>query len=260
MTAAMHRRFGSLTVILHPDTRSMGRAAAEEAAAALRAGIAERGRARAIFAAANSQLPLFAALRELTDVDWPRVEAFHMDEYRGLDGAHPASFRSFLEWHLVSPLGIRAFHHIDGTPDATEATIRDYTARLAAAPIDLCCMGIGENGHLAFNDPPVADFADPMTLKVVPLDPASRHQQVGEGHFADLDAVPTHALTLTIPALLGARRVVAVVPDARKANAVTAALLGPITPSCPASVLRTIGHATLHLDPAAAGHLPPPCP
>jgi len=258
MTISGPRRFDRLTVVVHADAHRMGRAAAEEAATALRTGIAERGRARAIFAAANSQLPLFAALRELTDVDWPRVEAFHMDEYLGLDGGHPASFRSFLERHLVSPLGIGTFHRIDGTAGAAEATVRDYAARLAAAPIDLCCMGIGENGHLAFNDPPVADFADPLTLKVVPLDPASRQQQVGEGHFADLEAVPTHALTLTIPALLGARRIVVVVPDARKASAVTAALLGPITPFCPASVLRTIDHATLHLDPAAAGHLPPP--
>jgi glucosamine-6-phosphate deaminase len=258
MTISALRRFDRLPVIVHPDARRMGRAAAEEAAAALRAGIAERGRARAIFAAANSQLPLFAALRELTEVDWSCVEAFHMDEYLGLDGGHPASFRSFLDRHLVSPLGIGTFHRIDGAPGAVEATVRDYAARLAAAPIDLCCMGIGENGHLAFNDPPVAEFADPRTIKVVPLDAASRRQQVGEGHFADLDVVPTHALTLTIPALLGARRVVVVVPDARKAAAVAAALLGPIAPSCPASVLRTIDHATLHLDPAAAGHLPPP--
>lgn len=258
MTVAMRRRFGSLTVVVHPDARSMGRAAADDAAAALRSGIAERGRARAVFAAANSQLPLFAALRELAEVDWSRVEAFHMDEYLGLDAAHPASFRSFLDRFLVAPLGIGTFHRIDGTPGAAQATVRDYAVRLAAAPIDLCCMGIGENGHLAFNDPPVADFADPLTIKVVPLDLASRVQQVGEGHFPDLDAVPTHALTLTIPALLGARRVVVVVPDARKADAVAAALLGPITPACPASVLRTIDHATLHLDPAAAGHLPPP--
>jgi len=258
MTISGLRRFDRLAVVVHPDADRMGRAAAEEAAAALRAGIAERGRARAIFAAANSQLPLFAALRELTDLDWSRIEAFHMDEYLGLDGAHPASFRSFLERHLVSPLGIGTFHRIDGTPGAAEATARDYAARLGAAPIDLCCMGIGENGHLAFNDPPVADFRDPLSLKVVPLDPASRRQQVGEGHFADLDAVPTHALTLTIPVLLSARRVVVVVPDARKADAVAAALLGSIAPACPASVLRTIDHATLHLDPAAAGQLPPP--
>ena len=258
MTTGDLRRYGSLAVRIHPDTLSMGRAAADEIAAALRTATAVRGQARAVFAAANSQLPLFAALQEQAGVDWSRVEAFHMDEYLGLDGTHPASFRSFLDRHLVTPLGIGTFHRIDGTPDAVETTLRDYAARLAASPIDLCCMGIGENGHLAFNDPPVADFADPLSIKVVPLDPASRRQQVGEGHFPDLDAVPTHALTLTVPALLRAGRVVVVVPDARKADAVAAALLGPIATRCPASVLRTVKNATLHLDPAATGRLPHP--
>ena len=129
-----------------------------------------------------------------------------------------------------------------------------YAALLRAHPLDLCCLGIGENGHLAFNDPP-ADFADPLDVKVVELDRACRSQQVGEGHFADIDAVPTHALTVTVPALLRAREVIAVVPERRKAEPVRAALLGPVAPSCPASALRTSGNATVHLDRGSASGL-----
>ncbi|MFO8080008.1 MAG: 6-phosphogluconolactonase [Armatimonadota bacterium] len=178
-----------------------------------------------------------------------------MDEYIGIDSDHPASFRAFLRAHVVAPLGIGIFHGIDGDPDRVDDTTARYRALLAEAPIDLCCMGIGENGHLAFNDPPDADFADPQPIKVVELDEVSRRQQVGEGHFPDIDAVPRRAITLTIPRLLDAATVQVVVPEARKAPAVAAALKGPIAPSCPASILRRAPHAVLYLDRSAAGEL-----
>jgi len=145
-------------------------------------------------------------------------------------------------------------HYLDGLADPTTECER-YAALLRAHPLDLCVLGIGENGHLAFNDPPVADFADPLDVKVVELDPACRQQQVGEGHFPDVATVPTHAMTVTIPALLRAGRVIAVVPEERKAAPVRDALLGPVSTSCPASALRTTGNVTLHLDRGSAGLL-----
>jgi len=160
------RRFGDLRVEIHDDAAAAGRAAAVTAAAALRDAIARAGRARAIFATGTSQLAFFEALREVGDVAWGKVEAFHMDEYLGLDEAHPASFRGFLRRELVAPLGIGRFHGIDGDSGRADATIAAYAARLREAPIDLCCMGIGENGHLAFNDPPFARFDDPEPAPV----------------------------------------------------------------------------------------------
>ncbi len=145
----------------------------------------------------------------------------------------------------------RAAYYVEGLGDP-EAECARYSALLLAHPLDLCCLGIGENGHLAFNDPPVADFDDPLDVKVVELEAACRRQQVNEGHFADMSSVPTHALTVTIPALLRARAVIAVVPEARKAAPVRDALLGPITTACPASALRTIDHATIHLEPESS--------
>ncbi|MDZ7706280.1 MAG: glucosamine-6-phosphate deaminase [Trueperaceae bacterium] len=251
------RRFGDLRVEIHHDAHAAGRAAAVTAAAALRDAIARSGRARAIFATGTSQLAFFAALREVRDVAWGKVEAFHMDEYLGLDQEHPASFRTFLRRELVGPLGIGLFHGIDGDPDRAEETIAAYTARLREAPIDLCCMGIGENGHLAFNDPPLARFDDPESARVVRLDQVSRRQQVGEGHFGELADVPTHAITLTIPTLLDAGRVNVVAPETRKAEAVRAALEGPVDPGCPASILRRASNATAYLDRDAASRLAP---
>jgi glucosamine-6-phosphate deaminase len=151
----------------------------------------------------------------------------------------------------VEPARPKAAHYLDGMADP-ETECERYAELLAEHPLDLCCLGIGENGHLAFNDPPVADFDDPLDVKVVELDGPCRHQQVNEGHFPDLDAVPTHAVTVTIPALLRARRVLAVVPESRKAVPVRDALTGPIGTSCPASTLRTINHASVHLDAESA--------
>lgn len=250
------RTVGSLDVRIYDDAIDLGRAAAEEAARTLRDAIERRGEARVILATGNSQLTFLRALREVAGVDWSKVRAFHMDEYIGIDEDHPASFRAFLRREIVEPVGLGAFHPMDATSEGPERAIERYVDSLRAYPPDLCCMGIGENGHLAFNDPPYADFDDPAVAKVVELDEVSRRQQVGEGHFPDLAAVPTHAVTLTVPTLLAPDRVLVIVPEGRKAPAVAAALEGPLTEDCPASVLRRVPQASLFLDRDSAADLP----
>jgi glucosamine-6-phosphate deaminase len=181
---------------------------------------------------------------------------FHMDEYVGLGPDHPASFQRWIRERIADPTHPREAHYLDGqAPPGPECD--RYAALLAAHPLDLCCLGIGENGHLAFNDPPVADFADPLDVKIVELDPGCRRQQVNEGHFATDADVPALAMTVTIPALLRAARVLAVVPDSRKAVAVQAALEGEVTTACPASRLQRTPHATVFLDTDAAALLRP---
>jgi glucosamine-6-phosphate deaminase len=252
---APRRKVDRLEVRLHRDTGDLARAAAAEAAACMREAVEARGVAHAMFATGNSQLMFVDALTESTrDVAWSHVVVFHMDEYVGLGPDHPASFQRWIRERIVDRTQPGASHYLDGRAEP-EAECRRYAGLLAARPLDLCCLGIGENGHLAFNDPPVADFDDPLDLKVVELDARCRQQQVGEGHFATVGAVPTHALTVTIPALLRAATVVAVVPEARKAEPVRAALTGPVSPACPASVLRHHPNATLHLDQDSAGLL-----
>lgn len=248
----------ALRVDVFRDARTMGAAAARDAARHLREAIDTYGDAHAIFATASSQRTFYEALQHEAGVDWGRVTLFHMDEYVGLDPTHPASFRHVLRREVAEPLGVGAFHGIEAHLEPVDEVREAYAHRLAATRIDLCCLGIGENGHLAFNDPPFADFEDPEVVKLVELDETSRRQQVGEGHFPDLDAVPTHALTITIPALLDAARVQCVVPETRKAAAVARALQGPIATDCPASILRTAAHAHLYLDLDAASELPLP--
>ena len=186
---------------------------------------------------------------------WEAVNVFHMDEYVNLPPGHPASFPAFLRRHLLDYVQVKEFFPVPGVAGDTEAACRQYEALLRAHPADLCACGIGENGHLAFNDPPFADFDDPVWVKPVTLDERSRRQQVGEGHFGSLDEAPTHAITLTIPALLSARRVLCIVPEARKADAVMQSLRGPITEDCPGSILRQTPHAHLFLDSESAAGL-----
>jgi glucosamine-6-phosphate deaminase len=239
--------FEALTVHVD-DVDEMARDAAIEAADAIRAAIADRGEANVMLATGNSQLAFLLELIQIPDVDWQRVRAFHMDEYVGLAASHSASFRRYMRERVAAHLPVMEFHYIEGDAPDPEAEAARYAALLRENPLDLTCAGIGENGHLAFNDPPVADFDDPLDVKVVALDEASRRQQVGEGHFASLDEVPTHAITVTIPALLLAERVLVIVPELRKARAVREALYGPISTSCPASILRRQENATLFLD------------
>ena len=177
-----------------------------------------------------------------------------MDEYVGVGPDHPAGFQRWIRERITDRVHPRQAHYIDGLADP-DAECGRYAELLVDHPLDLCCLGIGENGHLAFNDPPVADFDDPLDMKVVELDRECRLQQVHEGHFPDIDAVPDLALTATIPALLRARTVLAVVPEARKAAPVRAALAGPVSTACPASYLRTQDNVTLFLDPGSASLL-----
>ncbi len=254
MTVATN--FGGAAVYRHPDGAALSRAAADQVAAVLRAAVQARGVAHVMFATGNSQLDFIEVLVTGTpDVPWSDTVVFHMDEYVGVGPDHPAGFQHWIRQRIVSRTSPRAAYYIDGLGDAARECTR-YADLLLAHPLDLCCLGIGENGHLAFNDPPVADFDDPADVKVVELDPPCRQQQINEGHFPDLASVPTHAVTVTIPALLRAGRVLAVVPEGRKAHPVLAALTGPVSTVCPASALRTIPHAAVHLDPGSARLLP----
>ncbi|HEY7949139.1 MAG TPA: glucosamine-6-phosphate deaminase [Acidimicrobiales bacterium] len=241
-----------MPVIVHPDSVALGRAAADEAAATLRGAVSARGVAHAMFATGNSQLAFIEALVGATaDVPWSDVVVFHMDEYVGVGPDHQAGFQHWIRQRIVDRVRPRAAHYLDGLADPGGECDR-YAQLLRTHPLDLCCLGIGENGHLAFNDPPVADFSDPLDVKVVELDTACRRQQVNEGHFPSIGDVPREAVTVTIPALLRAISVLAIVPEARKAEPVRSALLGPLSTACPASVLRTQPQVTLHLDPGSA--------
>ena len=247
-------KFEELTVHVD-DVDAMVRDAAIEAADALKAAITARGEANVMLATGNSQLAFLVELVQIPDVAWDRVRAFHMDEYVGLPASHSASFQRYMRERVAAQLPVMEFHYLDGDAADPEGEAARYEALLRAHPLDVCCAGIGENGHLAFNDPPVADFDDPRDVKVVALEDASRLQQVGEGHFASLDDVPTHAITVTIPALLRAHRLLVIVPEARKARPVREALYGPITTACPASILRRQPNATLYLDPESSALL-----
>ncbi|MEI6233790.1 MAG: glucosamine-6-phosphate deaminase [Planctomycetota bacterium] len=230
------------------SVEAMAEAAAAEAQKFLRAAIAIKGRAAAILATGNSQLVFLEKLIALTGIDWERVTLFHMDEYLGIPADHPASFRKYMKEKVADKINPRAFHYLRGDALEPISECLRYEALITTTGIDLVCMGIGENGHIAFNDPPVANFNDEEGVKIVKLDDACRKQQVGEGHFPTLDAVPQYALTLTIPALVNADRILCIVPEKRKAQAVKAALHGPIVKDCPASILRREKQATLFLD------------
>jgi glucosamine-6-phosphate deaminase len=229
------------------DRAACGRAAAEAVIATLRSLLAAQQAVRMVFAAAPSQREMLAELVGAPGIAWHRVTAFHLDEYVGLAPAAPQRFANWLDAHLFRHVTFAAVHRLRSEPDAAQGA-RAYAALLAQAPIDLGCIGIGVNGHLAFNDPPVADFADPLAVKVVELDAVCRQQQVDDGCFATFDAVPTHALTLTIPAIMAVRQLVCTVPGAAKRPAVRAALHGPIATACPASILRTHPDCRLFLD------------
>ncbi len=248
----------ALAVRVYEDRAHMGHAAARHAARTVIARQAAAGEVRLILAAAPSQDEMLAGLVAEPGIDWTRVTAFHMDEYLGLGPDHPASFRRYLSEHLFGIVGIAPARLRLIPGEQTErplAACLAYEDALRAEPVDLVCAGIGENGHLAFNDPPVADFLDPVWVKVVRLDEACRTQQVHDGCFARLADVPTHAYTLTVPALLAAPVVSVVVPGPRKADAVLATLRGPIAESCPASALRRHPGATLFLDRESARHV-----
>lgn len=241
-----------LPVEVYASRAAMGAAAAEVAREHLQRALAQRGEANLILATGNSQLSFLHALRDLVGIDWSKIRVFHMDEYLGIEPTHPASFPLFLHEHILDRVQPGHFYPVPGQPKDVEAACAEYAQLLQLYTADLVALGIGENGHLAFNDPPYAQFDDPKWVKVVKLDEASRRQQVGEGHFPTLESVPTHAITLTIPALLAAKRVLAIVPETRKVQAVRSCLYQPVSEDRPGSILRTVDHATLYLDPDSA--------
>lgn len=232
----------------------LGRAAAERAAAALRSAITGQGRARAIAATGASQFEFLDALTATDGVDWSRVEFFHLDEYVGLPEAHPASFRRYLKERIVARVHPGAFHFIKGEAADPAAECRRVGALLSRAPVDVAFVGIGENGHLAFNDPP-ADFETEEPYLVVRLDEACRRQQLGEGWFTRLEDVPATAISMSVRQILKSREILCVVPDRRKAEAVRACLEGEVSPLRPASILRRHPRTTLFLDRESASLL-----
>jgi len=242
-------------VRIHATADALGRAAADEAAAELAAAVARAGEASLVVATGLSQAATLAALAARTDLAWDRIQVFHLDEYAGLAAEHPAAFRRYIRERFLArlPRPPAAFHAIAAEGDAA-AECRRLAAVVPRGPFDVVLAGIGENAHLAFNDPP-ADFTAADPYLVVALDEACRRQQVGEGWFPALADVPARAVTMSVPRILACRRLVCAVPDARKAEAVRAALEGPLTPAVPASILRTHPRATLHLDEAAAALL-----
>jgi len=246
---------GRMRVEVHPDRPRMGRAAAARVAAELRARVALEGRAAAIFASAPSQNEFLAALRAEPEVPWPKVTAFHLDEYVGLGPEHPASFRRFLRERLFDHVPVGAFHGLDGQAPDLAAECARYAALLRRERPGLAVLGVGENGHLAFVDPPVCDFFEPTDVRVVELDAVCRNQQVHDGGFPSLEDVPRTALSLTVPLIMSVPRAVAIVPGPAKRAAIAAAVDGPVTTACPASVLRRHPDATLYLDADSAGGL-----
>ncbi len=244
-----------MNVRIAQNRRAMGAAAATHAAGSIRRAIDRRGKARIVVATGASQLDFLAALTSATSIDWPRVELFHLDEYAGIPESHPASFRRYLREKLIDPTRLGTYHFLDGEGNLDEVRARVGRA-LAEDDVDVMFAGIGENGHLAFNDPP-ADFETTEPYIVVKLDEACRRQQVGEGWFARFEDVPDTAISMSVQQMLKAREMLIVVPDARKAVAVKATLEGKVGPAVPASILRTHPNVTLYLDEPAAALVDP---
>lgn len=244
-----------LSVRVFANVGELAASAAAQAHQCLSKVLAAKGSAAVILATGNSQIHFLDELVRLGGIDWSRITLFHMDEYLGIEGTHKASFRHYMRHRVESKIKPRVFHYIEG--DALEPIdeCNRYSSLLKAQPIDLCCLGVGDNGHLAFNDPPVANFQDPLAVKIVALDLVCRQQQVNQGHFPDTEHMPHYALTLTIPTLISADKVLALVPGKHKAAIVKRALQGPIEPACPASILRRQKHATLLLDSDAAAQV-----
>ena len=237
------------------DTREeMGIAAAEDAARIINAVIAEKGEANVVFAAAPSQNDMLENLLK-ADIDWSKVRGFHQDEYIGIDETEPAGFGNFLRRAIFDKVNFKELHYLLCKAEDAEAKCEEYAELLKKYPIDLILLGIGENGHMAFNDPAVADFEDPKMVKIVDLDDVCRQQQVNDGCFPNLDAVPKQAMTLTLSCIMSVPHAVCVVPTIRKAEAVYNAVCGPVTTACPASILRKHPDAGLYLDLQSASKI-----
>jgi glucosamine-6-phosphate deaminase len=248
-------RADELNVYIYESRPKMGRAAASVIAAEIRRAIEERGKAVVILASAPSQNEFLASLSEAPDINWSQVTAFHLDEYLGMDDQAPQSFRKFLIDRLVSKVPLGQFHGLRGDAPDGPAEAKRYAELLATNPPDFAVLGIGENGHLAFIDPPFCDFNDPEPVKVVQLDEICRNQQVNDGAFASLDDVPGNALSLTIPTLMARPKLFAIAPGPAKRLAIKNTVEGPISTTCPASILRTHPNAHLFIDAISAEYL-----
>lgn len=255
MTYPFSRRVDRLDVNISANRQELGSTAAEAIADGIRRVLRDRDDVRILFASAASQRETLAALVAEPDIEWERVTAFHLDEYVGIDEMHPASFRRFLHDNLFSRVRVKEFHGIQAAALRPEEEMARYADLLASREPDIALLGIGENGHLAFNDPPVADFEDPLRIKVVRLDEVCRQQQVNDGAFARLEQVPTHAFTLTIPQIFRTPRLYVMVPGPTKSQAVRATLQDAISTACPATILRRHPLPNLFLDADSAALL-----
>lgn len=237
-----------MQVYVHDTRKSMGAQVAHDVAMLLRKLLAEKETVNVIFAAAPSQSDFLASLAEEKEIDWKRVNVFHMDEYIGISIEHKESFAGFVKKYVADPLGAGSFYPLHGEAENISAECARYTALLREMKVDIVCLGIGENGHIAFNDPGEADFWDPADVKIVTLDEVCRNQQVNDKCFPDIDSVPKYAMTLTVPALLRAGAMFCTVPAATKADAVRRTILGNIDPLCPATALRLHANAKFYCD------------
>lgn len=244
----------NLAVRIFTDETSAGKGSADFVAQHLNNAIQAKGYATLILATGASQFAFIEALKTL-QVDWSKITVFHLDEYKGLPETHPASFRKYLKERILDIVKPFQVHYINGDAKDIDREIAGYEELLKAATVDVACIGIGENGHIAFNDPEVADFNDPALVKIVQLDDISRRQQLGEGWFSTLEEVPKEAISLTIPAIMRCKVISCMVPDKRKANAVYNTLNAEISTACPATILRRHPHAVLFLDKNSASQL-----
>lgn len=241
----------NLSIEIYGQSKEMGAAAADYVTRKLNDAIVKKGGANLILATGASQFSFLEAL-QTKEIDWGKITVFHLDEYKGISESHPASFRKYLKERILNKVAPKKIYFLNGDAANLQLEIKNYEEALQAHPIDIACIGIGENGHIAFNDPAVADFQDPKLVKVVELDEACRNQQLGEGWFPSFDDVPKEAVTLTITAIMNCEAISCVVPDERKAQAVYNSLYGDISASCPASILRTHPETVLFLDKASA--------
>ncbi|BAY10446.1 glucosamine-6-phosphate deaminase [Calothrix sp. NIES-2098] len=248
-------RVDKLTVQIYNTEADMAQDVAEITQQYLQQLLQQQESAAILLATGNSQLKFLDALIALGGIDWSRIILFHLDEYLGISGDHSASFRRYLRERVEQRVHPQQFHYIEGDTLQPLAECDRYTKLLEAQPIDLCCLGVGENGHLAFNDPYVADFQDPYKVKIVKLDSVNRKQQVNTGHFPNLESVPQYAFTVTLPLICAAKKIICLAPEKRKANAVKDILQGSINTKFPASILRKQAQATLFLDTNSASLL-----
>ena len=252
---AKYFQVGTAIVEVHPNRHAAGRAAAQAASTELIKLAKAHSSIGVIFATGATQFEILNELTRLADMPWGKIRGFHLDEYVNLSADHPASFRRYLRERLTGKVRLKEIFEIDGSAPEPEQTSQDYATKLRLADPQVCFLDIGENGHLAFNDPPEADFTDPLDAKVVLLDALCRHQQIAEGWFPSVEQVPDHAITLTIPTLLRVPKLIVSVPGIRKAKIVRRALKEGISTECPATILRTHPDATIYLDLDSAGEL-----